>query len=524
MESKRKFYSFNSEKGKHKNQDTDNRRLGKLKNDRWKVHSLKGKMIALFIGLILFAMLLISILNSFFLGPFYTSHKKGKILDAYIELNQIEDITNEFPNSMQQLVLKDNLSITVTSPNFVVLNSTSRMGGNHAGRLLGYYTGWAKEPVDILEQTNTYVIQQAEDMMAHMKYLEMWGELDNGNYFIIRTPIESIQQTVGLTNIFLLIVGMVVMAAAGIIVLIFARKITMPITELTEISKRMADLDFEAEYDGASNDEIGILGENFNRMSKELEHTISELKTANNELQKDIERKTQIDEMRKEFLNNVSHELKTPIALIQGYAEGLIDNINEDEESRQFYCEVIQDEAMKMNRMVQNLLTLNQLEFGKDYVVMERFDLAALIRGVLQSSDILIRQKGAKVLFDDSTPVFVWGDEYKIEEVFTNYLTNALNHLKHENVIEIRVIEVDGVVWTSVFNTGDPIPENDISHIWTKFYKVDKARTREYGGSGIGLSIVKAIMESMNQKYGVKNYENGVSFWFTLESAESRQH
>lgn len=488
-----------------------------------KIYSLKSKMIAVFTTLILLSMLLLAIANTVFLGPFYTIHKRGIIRDAYEELNAIEDVSKEFSGEFQQLVMKNNLTITVTTPNFVILNSTSRMGGNLAGKLLGYYTGWSKDQIEIIEEANSYVLQNADDTIARMKYLEMWGVLDNGNYFIIRTPMESIQQTVGLTNMFLFFVGTFVALVAAVFGFIFAKRITRPITELTNISIRMASLDFEAKYKGGSNDEIGILGENFNRMSKELEQTISELKSANIELQKDIEKKMQIDEMRKEFLNHVSHELKTPIALIQGYAEGLIDNVNEDEESKQFYCEVIQDEAMKMNRMVQKLLTLNQLEFGKEQVSMERFDLVGLIGGILQSSDILIQQKNAKVLFDDTHPVYVWGDEYKVEEVVTNYLTNALNHLKYDNTIEIRIAEVDGIIWTSVFNSGDPIPEDELSRIWIKFYKVDKARTREYGGSGIGLSIVKAIMESMNQRYGVKNYDNGVSFWFTLESAEGRK-
>ena len=245
---------------------------------------------------------------------------------------------------------------------------------------------------------------------------------------------------------------------------------------------------------------------------------MSELKSANLKLQKDIEKRVQIDEMRTEFLSNVSHELKTPIALIQGYAEGLKDNISDDPESREFYCDVIIDESAKMNRMVRQLLTLNQLEFGNDRLSMERFDLAELIRGVLQSSHILIEQKEAKILFQQKDPVPVWGDEFKIEEVVTNYLTNALNHLEGEKVIEITCREWNGTVTTTVFNTGQPIPAEDLDKIWEKFYKVDKARTREYGGSGIGLSIVKAIMDSHQQKCWAKNYENGVAFSFTLES------
>lgn len=481
--------------------------------------NLKAKMIAVFIGLIAIIMTLLLLMNSFMLEPFYQFHKKGKLIDAYHEINNVEDITSHFSADIQKISFRDNLSIMVVSPNFEILNSTDKEERNLVGRLFGYYTGLFHGEVKVQHQTDQYIIQQSEDRAVKLKYLEMWGQLDSGNYFIIRTPLESIQQSAGVTNIFLLGIGILTIIAAVSLAVVFAKRLTRPIVELTEISKRMASLDFDAKYEGRSGDEFDILGENFNRMSMELERTISELKTANNELQKDIERKIRVDEMRIEFLNNVSHELKTPIALIQGYAEGLHDNINDDEESREFYCEVIQDEAGKMNRMVQKLMTLNQLEFGNEQVVMERFDIIMLIREIIHSMNILIQQKEAKILFDDSKSIYVWGDEFRIEEVVTNYLSNALNHLAYSNIIDIRVVEKDGIVTTTVFNTGDPIPNEELDKIWIKFYKVDKARTREYGGSGVGLSIVKAIMESMNQKYGVRTYNNGVMFWFTLESA-----
>ena len=221
--------------------------------------------------------------------------------------------------------------------------------------------------------------------------------------------------------------------------------------------------------------------------------------------------------MRQEFLANVSHELKTPIALIQGYAEGLQDNVNDDPESREFYCEVIVDEADKMNKMVKKLLSLNQLEFGNGQVHLEHFDLQQVVQSVLSSSEILFRQKEVTLSYNGDHPVYVWADEYMTEEVVMNYVSNALNHIDGEKIIEVKIVSCDGKARVSVFNTGKPIPEEDIDKIWSKFYKVDKARTREYGGNGIGLSIVKAIMEAHNQAYGVKNYDNGVEFWFELD-------
>ena len=374
-------------------------------------------------------------------------------------------------------------------------------------RLVGYVydLDQKKNKEKVLQKNDNYVIQQVSDRFARMEYVESWGELGNGCYFLIRTPLESIRESVAISNSFYFYVGLGIIALSGLVVWVITKRITKPISELTQLSTKMSELDFDAKYHSQAGNEIDELGENFNRMSEQLEKTISELKSANNQLLKDIENKEKIDQMRQEFLNNVSHELKTPIALVQGYAEGLKENISDDPESREFYCDVIMDEAAKMNKLVKNLLTLNQLESGRDEVSMERFDIVSLIRGVLQSMDIMIQQKEAKA------------DEFKIEEVVTNYTSNALNHLNGEKEIEIRVIPEDDRVRVTVFNTGTPIPEEDVPKLWNKFYKVDKARTREYGGSGIGLSIVKAIMEGLHQQYGVQNYDNGVEFWFTLD-------
>ena len=280
----------------------------------------------------------------------------------------------------------------------------------------------------------------------------------------------------------------------------------------------MSKLDFSQKYKlKDTNDEIDNLGKSINTMSDKLETTIKQLRNTNVELEKDIEEKSKIDEMRKQFISDVSHELKTPIALVMGYAEGLKVEINESPESRDFYCDVILDEAQKMDVLVKKLLTLNQLECGNDVISMERFDIVEMIKNYIQSAEIIIQQKQAHIIFEEQGPVYVWGDEFKVEEVVMNYFTNALNHLEGENNIIISLESMDGITKVKMFNTGQTIPEEALPHLWDKFYKVDKARTREYGGSGVGLSIVKAIMDSMNQHYGVCNHENGVEFWFEVD-------
>lgn len=366
---------------------------------------------------------------------------------------------------------------------------------------------------------NLYDLYESYDIRTRSNFLELvWNDEDMDTYILIRTNVESLQANVEIANKFLAYAGILVAILVSACVFFATKSFVRPVEELSDIAKRMSNLDFNVKYQAESNDEIGELGRSINLLSEKLEDTISELKSANNQLQTDIEQKVQVDEMRKEFLSNVTHELKTPIALIQGYAEGLKDNISEDSESREFYCDVIMDEASKMNKMVKKLLTLNQIEFGNDTIEMERFDVVALIRSVLENSDIMLKQNDIRVQFEQAETVDVWADEYMMEEVITNYLTNAIHHAENEKVIDIRVIKEGKRVRVSVFNTGTPIPQEDLDKIWIKFYKVDKARTREYGGNGIGLSIVKAIMESHNKPYGVINHSNGVEFWMELDA------
>ncbi len=476
-------------------------------------------MMTVFVGLILFMIVVFMIVNGSFLEKYYISNKKSEFIKAYTMVQEgVENgtINSETPEKdLGRLTEKNNISIAVIDSEYNVVYTNVREKQMMVVQLFGYL--YDKSHQEVLEKTDSYDICKSVDPQNNTEYLSMWGSFDNGDIFIMRSPLESIRSAVTIFNRFIGVVGGCVILVSVLLAWYFSKRITEPIMELATLSQKMADLDFDAKYTSGGSNEIGVLGENFNRMSERLEQTISNLKEANYKLQKDIEQKEKRENMRSEFLGNVSHELKTPIALIQGYAEGLKEGVNDDPESREFYCEVIMDEAGKMNRMVKNLLALNQLEFGEDDIQFERFDITSLISGVLQSLDILIEQKEAQVIFRHKNPVYVWADEFKVEQVVRNYVNNALNHVDGEKVIEIKITQENDVAKITVFNTGTPIPEEDLPHIWEKFYKVDKARTREYGGNGIGLSIVKAIMDSFGKGYGAINHTNGVEFWFELD-------
>ncbi len=498
--------------------------MGEKRDFEGEIHmkkSIRKQFALIFIGLMVGTVILCLLINNLLLGQFYLKSKTDVLKNAYetIRVAARSDSygTESFVQQLDKVCSTNNVIIYILDANSRKVYESVNGGRQLENRLLGYIFGVRDDMIQVLEQGENYTIQRSG--LKQLEYLEMYGRLDTGVSFIMQTPLESIRESAAIANRFFAYVGLACAVAGGIIIWLVSRRITKPILELSNISKRMVEFDFDAKYTGKTHNEIDMLGHNINMLSSSLEKNISDLKTANNELLHDIERKEQIDEMRKEFLSNVSHELKTPIALIQGYAEGLKEGISEDKESRDYYCDVIVDEASKMNQMVQKLLTLNQLEFGNDVVSMERFDIVALIRGYLQSARLLAQQNDITVSMQEYEPIYVWADEFKVEEVFNNYFSNGVNHCAGEKMIDVKLEPKEGRVRISVFNTGEPVPEEAIPHIWEKFYKVDKARTREYGGSGVGLSIVKAIMESMNQAYGVDNYANGVCFWFELETA-----
>ena len=494
-----------------------------------KTRSIRFEMSMAFLLIMIGTFALCLVINLLFMERFYVQNKREAIIEAYrsiaTAINNGDITSDEFDIEITHICERYNIEMIVLDAD----SKTVKASANNAEMLTKILWenmlnpvngGYVIENKTILDIGDDYTLQLEEDKSTGRQYLEMWGIVGNGHLVLVRSTMESIKDSVMISNTFMAYVGVMAVVTGSIMILYISKKFTDPIKKLYLISDEMKKLNFEAKYenDGTSHNEIDVLGENMNELSETLESTIKELKNANVALKRDIARKEEVDEMRKEFLSNVSHELKTPIALIQGYAEGLKEGISDDEESRNFYCEVIMDEASKMNIMVKKLLTLNQLEFGNETANMERFDIVDMIRNYLKSAELLAQKKDVTVKFDDYSPIFVWGDEFKIEEVLQNYYSNALNHIDGDKIIEVKLLTNDNHVRVSVFNTGKPIPAESIGHIWDKFYKVDKARTREYGGSGVGLSIVKAIMEGMHQAYGVVNYDNGVEFYFELET------
>jgi len=499
-------------------------------------HSLRMKITLIILLIISVLLLSIGLLNNFGLRWFYQNEKVSEIKKAYLKIDNevmkigssgqhiIDESTEEsvINNSLKSIILdysnKYNITIAlVDSFTNKAIYSSAREGDGLISRIQDGFIG--NQNQDILYSNNNYTII-LHKTMQNTSFIEGFGYCsDNQTMVIMSTPVASLKESVSISNRFLIYMAIIGFIITVILTFIIAKMITYPILELAEISNKMGKLDFTAKYIGNRSDEIQTLGQNMNYMSDRLKKAIDELQEANELLKEDIKRKEAIDEMRKDFIANVSHELKTPIALIQGYAEGLNEGLCEDEESRKYYTEVILDESEKMNKMVKQLLTLSSLESGNSILHKENFNLTSLIESVLGSISILIGEKNVNIEFDSDKEIFLNADEFKIEEVVTNYISNSIHHVSDSGEIKINVSDDGENITFSVYNTGNPIPEKDLNNIWEKFYKVDKAHSRAYGGSGIGLSIVKAIVEAHNGTVAVRNILDGVEFSFKIPKA-----
>ncbi|MCR4693813.1 MAG: HAMP domain-containing histidine kinase [Pseudobutyrivibrio sp.] len=366
---------------------------------------------------------------------------------------------------------------------------------------------------------NMYILSFPE---SNEDYLVLNGYLSSGEKIFIRECTEGASQAQKAANMFLLYSFALVIVVAIVLTTMMVRWFTQPLFELINITKKISNFDFSETYIPQKHyNELDDLGEHINEMSTTLNRAISQLKEANDNLKHDLEIREETENMRKEFVSNVSHELKTPIALIQGYAEGLQEGVMDDENSRQIYLDIIIDEANKMNRLVREMLILNQLEAGQMQMDLVNFNLTDIIDGVVENNKIYISAQNISYSFVNKEECIVHSDEFLVEQIITNFISNAIHYVMNENVIIVKYdFTKKGKVRVSVFNSGNNIAKKDIKHIWEKFYKADKARSREYGGSGIGLSVVKATMDLLKEKFGVDNLPNGVEFWFELPLAK----
>jgi signal transduction histidine kinase len=374
----------------------------------------------------------------------------------------------------------------------------------------------------IVEVTKDGTIFEMVDPRFSVRLLFLSRRQASGSSLVLSFPLAQATESARGALLFLSISGALALALSAALAYLLAKSTTRPFAELVGLSKSIASLDFSRRFEPRRGDEVAALGGAMNELADSLQKALAELEESNAKLREDVEREKRVDAMRREFISNVSHELKTPIALILGYAEGIMEGVPTDLEARDSYLSVIVDEAKKMDEQVRDLLELSQIESGLLPLSLEEFDLRDIVNESLSSFGRTLESMGVlPELRLESAPAR--GDRRMIARAFVNYLSNAVSHIDEEGKLAVSVSPMEGGgASLSIYNSGPWIPAKSLELIWDSYYKVDASRKREFGGSGLGLAIVRGIIARHGGSCSVKNedardgHPRGVSFGFIL--------
>lgn len=459
---------------------------------------IRWKIFFLMFSVVLMIILGLMVTNTIYLEKFYIKNKKEKL----VELGQIL-IDPKYVIDFQNLEMHSNVAI--------LIKRTDELYKLEKEAVL------PKEEIEeiiVSLKNREYIFKEITLLDYRGKVLILFMPYMKDRYIEIITPLSFIQEGLEISTCYHLLIIILALIIGSSMSFIFSKKMTDPILELKEITQRISLLDFNIKFEKERKDEIGELGYAINKMGGTLEKNIDEINKVNRKLMEDIENEKRLDKLRKEFIASVSHELKTPIAIIQGYAQGLMENIAETEEDRNFYCEIIVEESLKMDSLVKELLLITQMESGYFKIEKEEVDLYQMIKDIRDKYS----SKSREIKYIGKKNIFAYCDEKYIDRVLENLVINALKYSTGDREVTISVDEIGNKYKIIISNESENLSEDDLENIWTPFYRVNKARDRD--GHGLGLAIVRGILENHRSDFGVYITEkNTINFWFELEKS-----
>ena len=424
---------------------------------------------------------------------------------------EAEEHIGDYQNLLREFEVKNGVSIDLydNNDNYVYEGSGRFVSGN---KLI---------VVSRAENEDGSYFNILQEENSTTQYILYGKDFSNGYHIEITSQKDVIQENASIATRVTTLIAVVAMLLALIYISGYAKRFTKPIIKITETANKMSNLDFSQKCEINRKDEIGILADSINKLSASLDTALTELKTTNEQLVSDIEKERKLEKMRQDFVSSASHELKTPIAIIRGYAEGLKINVDEEDTAMQEYCDIIMNEADKMNSLVLSLLEASLYSSGMKTLNKEDFELNEFIKEYMKAAKPIFEEKEINAKFiDPETKLMVFADKSQIERVLSNYISNACSHTKNEKEIIVSVEDSGEKYKVSVYNSGSFIDDKDKDNIFNSFYRADKAHSRKEGRFGLGLSIVKSIMDMHKCECGFTNKENGVEFWFQIEKAK----
>lgn len=472
--------------------------------------SIRFKMFFEISAILLAAVILILFINTRYLNDIYLFNKKKDMMSSAEYINTLDIKSGIYFGSVTSLEAEKNISVDIYDSDGTPLYlSSENISAN----------GGSARIVDTETQKDGSVIEIHE--IDGKQYILLKKNLSFGGELEIYANKSDIDTNADIALTFTWGSVLLIFFASLIFIFFYTRRFTKPLIKMSEITEKMSNMDFSEKCDVKSRDEIGRLSDSINNLSVSLDTTLNDLNEKNKQLSDDIEKKQTLEQLRKEFISSISHELKTPIAIIKGYAEGaqmMLDG--DDSEGAAEYCEIITKESDKMNALVYELLELSRYELGDSRLEIEEFELKPFIEDYTDAEKIVFEEKGIRFSSEIPENALCEGDTVKLSMVLNNFVSNAVSHASGEKEIKITCRDMANQYRITVFNSGEHIKDEDIEKIWKSFYRADKSHSRKEGRFGLGLSIVSAIQNLHGMEYGVKNAENGVEFWFDIKKVQ----
>ncbi len=476
--------------------------------------SIRVKLFIILLVLVIAFEAIFLFINSNYLDDiFISSNKKQmyKLYEEFLEKSTTEESVEELISYISQ---NKGVMLTIIDNGKVPLSSSFDFGRKKIFRIPRH----VQMLINVLEKEkdkDTLFAVSSSDQIQN-KAITFIGKLQKDKYLVIEKPLSVVVESSKIAERFTIISGIITLVIGSIIIFFLSGTITKPIIKINDTALAIAKQDFSKKIDYSGDDELGTLADSINLISSELDGALSELKEANSKLREDIEKERKLEKMRRRFVSSVSHELKTPISMIQGYADGLKFNIAKDPDDVNYYCNVIIDESKKMSRLIKDLLDLSSYESGTFTIEKKEFNLSNLVEEVVEKYRNELDKRNINFILEIQENSNIIADKLRIEQVILNFINNAQRHVNDNGNIVVTLKNLDKYIYLSVYNTGDNINKSEIDNIWTSFYKVRSKKSKPNEGTGLGLAIVRAIIELHKGKYGVNNLDDGVEFWVKI--------
>lgn len=497
-------------------------------------HKLSSKLFIITLGSLIILMGSTLIFQTFFFQGFYERRKKHNLISEIykfshvysFELNNDSALSDAMNNFEEDTNSKLGICSLKGDLNYIVKNSNQEA---HDLKILQSFS-------DLVFNNNPDIINKVVnlgepitlsfyDPVSNMQKIGVVSSMSiyrkNDAILLAVASIQSITEAYDVISEFYTYIFVGFLFVAALLSLIFSNIISSPLIKINKVASKMSQMDFSEKCMVSNQDEIGNLANTLNFLSSNLENALTDLKEKNKRLEADIEKERRLETLRKDFVASVSHELKTPIGIIEGYAEGLKDGIVSGADSES-YLETIIDESKKMGVLVYNMLELSKLESGVIKPSPEVFNINRLIKKVVSKHISNAEENNLNLIFNAYTDYsYVNADVFQMEQVLTNVITNAIKYTPANNDILVSIsLENDDTYKISVINKGSYINPSDLENLFTKFYRVDKSRRRDGNSTGLGLSIVKNILDLHKFRYSLTNTNEGVEFKYFLPKTE----